>query len=85
MTVAAVFSQAMDPASLTSSTFTLTGPGGAAVAATVAYDSTSKTVTLTPAAPLAHATTYTARLDAAVRDSYGLYAGTPATWTFTTG
>jgi hypothetical protein len=75
----------MDAASLTPSTVTLTGPGGAAVPATVAYDSASKTVTLTPSAPLAHLTTYTARLDAAIRDSFGLVAGSPSTWTFTTG
>jgi hypothetical protein len=84
-TVSAVFSQAMDAGSLTSSTVTLTGPGGAPVAATVAYDSTSKTVTLTPSAPLAHGTTYTARLDAMIRDSFGVLAGSPSTWTFTTG
>jgi hypothetical protein len=83
-TVSAVFSQAMDATSLTASTVTLAGPGGAAVAATVAYDSTSKTVTLTPSAPLTPATTYTARLDAAIRDSFGLLAGSPTTWTFTT-
>jgi hypothetical protein len=84
-TVSAVFSQAMDAASLTPSTVTLTGPGGAAVPATVAYDSASKTVTLTPSAPLAHGTAYTARLDASIRDSFGLLAGSPSTWTFTTG
>jgi hypothetical protein len=83
-TVSAVFSQAMDATSLTSSTVTLSSPGGA-VAATVAYDSASKTVTLTPSAPLAHTTTYTARLDGTIRDAYGMTMGSPYTWTFTTG
>jgi hypothetical protein len=83
-TVSAMFSQAMDASSLTTSTVTLAGPGGG-VAATVAYDSASKTVTLTPSAPLAHSTTYTARLDASIRDSYGMTMWAPYSWTFTTG
>ena len=84
-TVSSAFSQAMDATSLTTSTVTLTGPGGAGVAATVSYDSASKTVTLTPNAPLAHSTTYTARLDGSIRDSYGMTMGSAYTWTFTTG
>jgi large repetitive protein len=83
-TVSAVFAQAMDGTSLTGATVTLSSPGGG-VAATVAYDSASKTVTLTPSAPLAHTTTYTVRLDGTIRDSYGMTMGTPYTWTFTTG
>jgi hypothetical protein len=83
-TVSAAFSQAMDATSLTASTVTLSSPGGA-VAATVAYDSTAKAVTLTPSAPLAHGATYTARLDGTIRDSYGVTMGAPYTWTFTTG
>jgi hypothetical protein len=83
-TVSTVFSQAMDATSLTSSTVTLSGPGGT-VTATIAYDSATKTVTLTPSGPLAHGATYTARLDGTIRDSYGMTMGTPYTWTFTTG
>ena len=83
-TVSAVFSQAMDATSLTSSTVTLSSPGGA-VTVTVAYDSAAKTVTLTPSAPLGHSTTYTARLDGTIRDAYGMTMGSAYTWTFTTG
>jgi len=36
-TVTATFSMAMSPATITSSTFTLTGPGGAAIAGAVSY------------------------------------------------
>jgi hypothetical protein len=64
---------------------TLTSPGGALVPAAVSYDSASKTVTLTPSSPLAHSTTYTARLDGSIRDSYGMTMGSPYSWTFTTG
>jgi hypothetical protein len=83
-TVSSVFSQAMDASSLTTSTVTLAGSGGAVTGA-VSYDSASKTVTLTPSAPLARSTTYTARLDGSIRDSYGMAMGSAYSWTFTTG
>jgi hypothetical protein len=74
----------MDASSITGSTVTLTGPGGP-VAASVSYDATSDTVTLTPSARLAFGTVYTARIDATVRGSDGSTLGTPYSWTFTTG
>ena len=58
--VAATFSEAMDPATLTTATVTLAGPGGAAVAAAAAYDAASKTVTLDPSADLVAGAAYTA-------------------------
>ena len=45
--VTATFSEDMDPATISTSTFTLTGPSGS-VPATVTYDTASKTATLTP-------------------------------------
>ena len=47
----------MNPATITATTFTLNG-----VTAAVAYNGTTNTATLTPAAALANATTYTARV-----------------------
>ncbi|GCD92153.1 N,N-dimethylformamidase beta subunit family domain-containing protein [Nocardioides sp. LS1] len=75
----ATFSEAVTPASIS---FTLKDPAGAAVAATTAYDATSKTSTLTPGAPLAASTTYTATVSGAA-DAAGNVMD-PATWTFTT-
>ena len=57
--ISATFSMAMNPATLTSSTFTVTGPGGA-VAGAVSYS--GLTATFAPAAALAYATTYTATI-----------------------
>ena len=75
----------MDPATLTTSSFTLApAAGGAAVAATVTYDSVSKTATLQPTAALAASTDYTARVDVAVKASDGTALAAPVTWTFTT-
>lgn len=77
-TVSATFNEKIDTATLS---FTLTGPGGA-VAATVDYASGSRTATLTPSAPLAEATTYTASVSAA--DVAGNAMAAPVTWSFTT-
>jgi hypothetical protein len=56
----------MDPATLSSSTFTLTNAGGT-VPATVTYDEASATATLTPTNMLAPSNAYTATLTTAVR------------------
>src|SRR5580698_271498 len=42
-TVTAIFSQAMNPATINATTFTLTGPGTAPVAGAVTYDASSNT------------------------------------------
>jgi len=84
VSVRASFDQALDPTTVTTSSFTLGGPSGS-VPATVSYDPSSYTATLTPLAPLALNTTYTATLTPAIvsaADGVGL-AGTDS-WTFTT-
>src|ERR1039458_3299150 len=58
-TITATFSEAMAPSSINTSTFTLTGPGGA-VAGTVAYS--GMTATFTSSANLAYSTLYTATI-----------------------
>jgi hypothetical protein len=68
---------------ITASSFVLNGTS--AVAATVTYDSSTGTATLTPSAPLAASTTYTATVKATVTDTAGNALGTDYTWTFTTG
>jgi methionine-rich copper-binding protein CopC len=83
-TVTATFSRAMDPASLTTSTVTLTPAGGSAVPATVAYDGASKTVTLTPSSPLAYSTVYTAKVSTGATASDGTPMASASTWQFTT-
>ena len=81
-TVSATFSEAMLGSSITTTTFTLTPAGGAAVAGTVASSGT--TATLTPAAPLAFGTTYTARLTTGVTDVAGNGLAQPHSWNFMT-
>ncbi len=80
--VTATFNKQLDPSSITSSTFTLSGPSGA-VAATVAYDSASLTATLTPSQALASGATYTATLASGIQTWAGATLGSPVTWSFT--
>ncbi len=82
--VQATFSRPMYPQSITGSSFTLTGPGGAQVAASVAYDTSTQTATLTPGAPLADSTTYTATVAQTAAAIDGVPMAAPVSWSFTT-
>ncbi len=89
-TVSATFSTAMDPTTITNTTFTVVvaGAGGAFVSGTVVYDSASQIATFTPSASLAANTQYKAALSSLVTDlsGNGLAAGAaPNPWSFTTG
>jgi hypothetical protein len=76
----ATFDIAVQPATIA---MTLTGPGGAAVAGTVSYDSLSRTAKFTPSAALAQNTAYTASVSGA-RSASGVAMTAPVTWSFTT-
>jgi hypothetical protein len=82
--VTATFSVAMDASSITGASFTLKGPSGASVAASVAYDAATLRATLTPSAALAAGTTYTAALATSVRASDGTPLAAVVSWSFTT-
>ena len=84
-TVTATFSVAMNPATINGTTFTLTGPGGGAVAGVVTYDGPSNTATFTPTASLALSTPYTATITTGATDAYGLALANNFVWSFTTG
>ena len=78
-TVSAVFSKAINPATIS---VTVTPSGGAAVAGAVSYDSATKTVTFTPTAALASETTYAVSLTAS--DTLGNAMASAKTWSFAT-
>jgi O-glycosyl hydrolase len=82
--VTATFSEAMNAATITSSTFMLTAQGGGAVAGSVAYSSGTSTATFDPASNLAYGTTYTATITTAATSSTGTALAANYTWTFTT-
>jgi O-glycosyl hydrolase len=86
-TVTATFSEAMDPATVTGSTFTLTG-GGASVTGTITADPTNTIYTFTPSAPLSYNTTYTALITTGVLAASTTLPEVPLaadySWSFTT-
>jgi hypothetical protein len=82
-TVSALFSEAMDPATITASSFTLFN-GASAIAAAVVYDNASRTATVIPDSPLSLLTTYTATITTAVHDLADNPMLDTVTWTFST-
>jgi hypothetical protein len=80
--IAAAFSEAMDPLTVSTATFTLK-QGTTAVAGTVSY--AGVTATFTPAGNLAPLTTYTATVTTGARDLAGNALATDFSWSFTTG
>lgn len=87
--LAVTFSEAMDASTVGAATFELRDASGALVSAAVAYDAGSRSTLLTPSAPLAPSTTYTATLrggstDPRVKDAAGNALASSVVWSFTT-
>ena len=83
--VTATFSKAMNPATINSTTFTLTGPSGTAELGQVTYNVASNTAIFAPAAALAPNTLYTAAISTRARDVFGIGLANRMVWSFTTG
>jgi len=81
--VTATFSQAMNPASINTSTFTLTGASGP-VTGTVTYSATGSVATFTPSVNLAYNTVYTATITTGAANTLGIDTVANYSWTFTT-
>jgi hypothetical protein len=82
--IVATFSEPMDPGSVSTATFILT-KGGVPVDARVALSPSGDHAFLTPTAPLAPNTTYTATLTGGLADAAGNPVTSGASWSFTTG
>jgi hypothetical protein len=82
--ITAVFSKAMNPATINTSTFTVAGPGGTAVAGAVTYVAATHTATFTPSVALAANTKFTATITTGVIDTFGNALAANFVWTFTT-
>jgi len=80
--VTATFSRAMNPSTINTTTFTLTGPGTTRVAGVVTY--AASTATFTPSSPLALDTLYTATITTGAKDIFGIALASNFVWTFTT-
>ena len=83
--VVATFSEAMNPATINSTTFLLAA-GSTAVAGAVTYDAPSHVATFTPTNPpgLALSTLYTATITTGAQDLFGNSLASDKIWSFTT-
>ena len=82
--VTAIFSEAMDPDTITGLTFAL-GNGVVAVVGTVSYDAGTNSATFTPTASLDPTTFYTATITTGAKDASGNSLTLSYLWGFTTG
>jgi len=85
--VSVTFSEAIDPASITGSSFELLDTANAVVSAQVTYNAAAKTATLDPTNLLLPLTTYTAIVKggtSGVKDLAGNQMSNDVTWSFTT-
>lgn len=83
-TVSATFSEAMDPATLTSGTFTVEDNAANPVAGTLTVTTGNTVATFTPDTALANGTTYTATVTTGAQDASGNALAADHAWSFTT-
>jgi len=81
--ITATFSEEMNSSTLTSASFTVTGPGSSPVSGTVTY--VGRTAVFTPAQNFTALTTYTATITTGAMDLAGNNVSANVPWTFTTG
>jgi hypothetical protein len=81
-TINAVFSEAMDSGTISTTTFTLVGPNATPVTGTVGF--ATLTATFSPVSNLASSTVYTATVTTGVQDLAGNALVSNYVWTFTT-
>lgn len=81
--VTAVFSEAIDPATVSTSSFTLEY-GATSVSGAIAVAGDGLSVIFTPDSPLTYDTSYTATLTTGVTDTYGNGLAADVVWQFTT-
>jgi hypothetical protein len=83
--IVVTFDKVMDSATITGTTFTLTGPGVTPVIGNVTYSTIGNTATFTPSSTLAPSILYTATITTGVADLAGNTLASNFVWTFTTG
>jgi hypothetical protein len=83
-TITALFSEAMNASTITTSTFTLKGPGATPVAGTVTYTASPTMARFIPTSALAASTTYSATITTGAKDVAGNALASNHAWSFTT-
>src|SRR5712664_1290928 len=83
--ISATFSTGMDPATISTLTFTLAGPGTTSVTGTVSCNAGCTIATFTPTANLTASAQFTATVTTGAKDLAGNALAANKVWTFTTG
>ncbi len=83
--ITAAFSKDMNPATITTSTFTVTCPAGTNITGTVAYVAASRSASFMPTTNLPASTTCTATITTGATDTVGTPLASNFVWVFTTG
>jgi hypothetical protein len=82
--ISATFGTPMNPATINTTTFTLTGTGGASIAGTVTYVASTSVATFTPSGALSPLTMYTATITTGATNASGTGLAANVLWSFTT-
>ena len=82
--ITALFSEAMNASTITTATFTVSGPGATPVTGTVAYSASTDIARFTPTSALAAGTAYTATITTGAKDVAGNALASNHVWSFTT-
>jgi hypothetical protein len=82
--ITATFSEPMSAATITPTTFSVTGPGAIAEPGHVSYDSEAKMARFTPTSALADGTSFSATISVGARDVAGNAMARNKVWTFAT-
>jgi len=83
--ITATFNEAMSPATLNATTFTVTGPDAAPISGTVTYAEVGTTATFTPDVSLVNSTKFTATITTGAKSLTGHALAGNFLWSFTTG
>jgi hypothetical protein len=82
--ITATFSEAMNASTITTATFSVTGPGATAVPGAVTYNASTHMARFTPTNALAAGTAFTATITVGAQDAAGNAMATNKVWAFTT-
>jgi hypothetical protein len=82
--ITASFSEAMNASTITTTSFTVTGPGATPVTGAVAYTASTHIAKFTPTSALTASTAYTATITTGAKDAAGNALASNHVWNFTT-
>jgi hypothetical protein len=82
--ITATFNEPMTASTISTATFSVTGPGAIAVPGAVSYNTSNNTAVFTPGVALAASTSYTATITVGAKDASGNAMSGNKVWSFTT-